>query len=138
MPANASAKISILIVDDMEPVRQGLRTIFQLTDDFEVVGEACNGLEAIQAAEQLKPDVVLMDLEMPALGGLEATRQIKEQHPEIAVVILTIHGSDEVRAEAMGAGSDYFIAKEAPTEHLLAAIREITASSCCSQKGVDS
>ena len=138
MPANASVKISILIVDDMEPVRQSLRTIFQLTDDFEVVGEACNGLEAIQAAEQLKPDLVLMDLEMPALGGLEATRQIKEQHPEIGVVILTIHGNDEARDQALRAGSDAFVEKEAPTDHLLAAIREINATSCSDTEGDES
>jgi DNA-binding NarL/FixJ family response regulator len=129
MPANAPAKIRILIVDDMTQVRQGLRTILQLSEYFEVVGEACNGLEAIRAAESLKPEVVLMDLEMPELGGLEATRRIKEQQPEIGIVILTIHGSDEVQEQAMRAGSDAFVEKEAPTEHLIAAIREVRASS---------
>ena len=130
MPANASPKIKILIVDDMEHVRQGLRTILQLSDDFEVVGEACNGLEAIRAAEELKPEVVLMDLEMPVLGGLEATRRIKEQHPEIGVVIITIHGSEDVRQQAARAGSDAFFEKEAPTEYLIAAIREIRGTNC--------
>jgi DNA-binding NarL/FixJ family response regulator len=129
MPANASAKIRILIVDDMAQVRQGLHTILQLSDNFEVVGEACNGLEAIRAAEQLKPEVILMDLEMPVLGGLEATRRIKEQQPEIRVVMLTIHGSDEVREQAMKAGSDAFVEKEAPTETLIEAIREVSAIS---------
>jgi YesN/AraC family two-component response regulator len=82
MPSNALAKIRILIVDDRAQVRQGLRTILQLSEGFEVIGEACNGLEAIRAAELLQPEVVLMDLEMPVLGGLEATRRIKEQQFE--------------------------------------------------------
>ena len=129
MPANSSRKIRILIVDDMEPVRQGLRTILQLSEGFEVVGEACDGMEAVRAAESLKPEVVLMDLEMPVLGGLEATRRIKEQQPEMGIVILTIHGNDEVREQAAKAGSDAFIEKEAPTKRLLAAIREVGASS---------
>jgi DNA-binding NarL/FixJ family response regulator len=138
MPANAPGKTKILIVDDMAQVRQGLRTILELTNDFEIVGEACNGLEAIRAADHLKPDVVLMDFEMPLLGGLEATRRIKEQHPEVGVVILTIHGSNEVREQAARAGSDAFVEKETPTEDLIAAIREVGASSCHHTKGDES
>ncbi len=130
MPVRAPAKIRILIVDDMAQVRQGLSTILQLADDFEVVGEACNGLEAIRAAEEVRPDVILMDLAMPVLGGLEATRRIKKQRPEIGVVILTIHGSEEVREQAARAGSDAFIEKEAPTETLITTIHEINATSC--------
>ncbi len=91
--------------------------------------------QAIRAAEKLRPEVGLMDLEMPELGGLEATRRIKEQHPEIGVVILTIHGSDEVREQAVRAGSDAFIEKEAPTEDLIAAIREVRATNCPNSKG---
>ena len=138
MPANAPGKTRILIVDDMAQVRQGLRTILELTNDFEIVGEACNGLEAIRAVEKLRPDVVLTDLEMPVLGGLEATRRIKEQHPEVGVVILTIHGSNEVREQAARAGSDAFVEKETPTEDLIAAIREVGASSCHHTKGDES
>ena len=138
MPANASAKIRILIVDDKAHVRQGLQTVLQLSEGFEIVGEACDGLEAIRAADSIQPEVVLMDLEMPVLGGLEATRRIKEQHPEIGVVIITIHGSDEVREQAMKAGSDFFIEKEAPTEDLIAAIREVRTTSCQYTKGDES
>ena len=138
MSANALGKIKILIVDDMAPVRQGLRTILELSDDFEIIGEARNGLEAIRAAEQLEPEVILMDLEMPVLGGLEATRRIKEQYPEIGVVILTIHGSDEVREQATRVGWDAFVEKETPTEDLFAAIREVRASSRQYTKGNDS
>jgi DNA-binding NarL/FixJ family response regulator len=135
MPANASAKIRILIVDDKAHVRQGLQTVLQLSEGFEIVGEACNGLEAIRAAELLKPEVVLMDLEMPVLGGLEATRRIKEQYPEIGVVILTIHGSDDVREQAMRAGSDAFVEKEAPTEDLIAVIQEVRTTSFDDRNG---
>lgn len=138
MPANALEKTRILIVDDRAQVRESLRTILELTNDFEIVGEACNGLEAIRAAEQLKPEVVLMDLEMPVLGGLEATRRIKEQHSEIGVVILTIHGSDEVREQAAGAGSDAFVEKEAPTEDLIAVIREVNATRYHNTRGDES
>ena len=135
MPATTTHRIRILIVDDMASVRQGLRTILQLSEGFEVVGEACNGLEAVRAVELLKPDVVLMDLEMPVLSGLEATQRIKERQPGLGVVILTIHGSDEVREEAAGAGSDAFVEKEAPTERLLATIREVGASSFRHREG---
>jgi DNA-binding NarL/FixJ family response regulator len=138
MSVSAPAKIRILIVDDMAQVRQGLSTILKLADDFEVVGEACNGLEAIRAAEEIRPDVILMDLEMPVLGGLEATRRIKEQRPEIGVVILTIHGSDEVREQSARAGSDAFVEKEAPTETLIAAIRDVGSPNCPNAEGDES
>jgi DNA-binding NarL/FixJ family response regulator len=131
-------KIRILIVDDMARVRQGLRTILHLSEDFEVVGEASNGLEAIRSAEILRPDVVLMDLEMPVLGGLEATQRIKEQHPQIGIVILTIHGSEEVREQAARAGTDAFVEKEAPTEDLINAIREVRATTCPNTEGDES
>lgn len=130
MAANQSAKIKILIVDDFAQVRQSLRTILQLSGSIEVVGEATNGLEAVRAAEKLSPDIVLMDLEMPVLGGLEAARRIKEQHPEMGVVIVTIHGSDEVREQAMEVGADEFFVKEAPTETLIAAIHRVWTASC--------
>jgi len=135
MPENASAKIRILIVDDKAHVRQGLQTVLQLSEGFEIVGAACNGLEAIRAAEKLRPEVILMDLEMPLLGGLEATRRIKEQHPKIGIVIITIHGSDDVREQAMRAGSDAFVEKEAPTKDLIAAIQEVRATSFDDRNG---
>ena len=125
MPTNASAKIRILIVDDMAVVRNSLSTILQLSDDFEVVGEARNGLEAVRAAESIRPDVVLMDLEMPDLGGLEATQRIKEQNPDIGVVIITIHDSARARREAAQVGADAFVGKETETEILFETIRKI-------------
>jgi DNA-binding NarL/FixJ family response regulator len=123
MPTNE--KIRILIVDDLARVRQSLSTVLQLSGYFEVVGEASNGLEAIQAAEQLKPEVILMDLEMPELDGLESTRRIKEQRPEIGVVIITIHDTPSAREQALQVGADAFVGKETATEVLVETIREM-------------
>ena len=138
MPTDASPEIRILIVDDVEHVRQSLRQILHLSQELTVIGEASNGLEAIKAAETLKPDVVLMDLEMPVLGGLEATRRIKDKQPEIGIVIVTIHGSQEDRERAIKAGSDAFVVKEAPTEQLIAAICHVGPASEPNAKGVKS
>jgi DNA-binding NarL/FixJ family response regulator len=117
----------ILIVDDLEHVRQGLRTILELAGGIEVAGEASNGLEAIQQASMLRPDVVLMDLAMPGMDGLEATRRIKAEHPGVGVVIITIHDGEETRERAAEAGVDAFLAKGAETEILIRTIMEVAA-----------
>jgi DNA-binding NarL/FixJ family response regulator len=114
-----------LIVDDLERVREGLRTMLELVDDLEWVGQAGSGREAIQRVEQLAPDVVLMDLEMPEMDGLEATRRIKGHHPGIGVVMLTIHEDAGHRDRAARAGVDAFVAKGTALETLLAAIRQV-------------
>ena len=119
------ATVKILIADDLARVRQDLRTVLQLTEDLEVVGEAANGLEAVQLAEELRPDVVLMDLEMPGLDGFEAARQIKDRHLAQRVVVLTIHGHNEARERAARVGVDAFVEKGAGVETLLATIRQI-------------
>ena len=118
-------EIKLLIVDDLEHVRQGLRTILELAGDLKVVGEASNGLEAIQGVNQLSPDVVLMDLSMPQIDGLEATQRIKAQHPETGVVMITIHDSEETRERATKAGVDAFLAKGTDTETLIQTIQEV-------------
>jgi DNA-binding NarL/FixJ family response regulator len=112
-----------LIVDDLERVREGLRTMLELVDDLKCVGQAGNGREALQLVEQLAPDIVLMDLEMPEMDGLEATRRIKETHPQIGVVMLTIHEDAGRRERAAQAGVNAFVAKGAAFETLLDAIR---------------
>jgi DNA-binding NarL/FixJ family response regulator len=124
MPTTETSRIRILIVDDLERVREGLRTMLELIDDLEWVGQAANGLQAIHLAEQLAPDVVLMDLEMPEMDGLEATRHIKGNHPQIGVVMLTIHEDTGHRERAVEAGVDAVVAKGAAFETLLAAIRQ--------------
>jgi len=122
-------KICVLIVDDLDHVRQGLRTVLELTDDLEVVGEAGTGLEAIQQTDRLEPDVVLMDLEMPELDGLEATRRIKSRHPNTGVVMLTIYEDPRNRERAATAGADAFLKKGAPLAQVLTAIHRFAKKS---------
>jgi len=103
--------IRVLIVDDMPQVRKELRLLLRLTNGLEVVGEARNGQEAIQQAEILIPDVVIMDLEMPILDGLQATHQIKRRKLAKRVVILSVHSKPEDISRAKQAGADGFIQK---------------------------
>ena len=98
------AKIGVLIVDDHAVVRQGLRTLIDLQDDMRVVGEAANGLEAIELAQRLQTDVVLLDLVMPQLGGVEATARISACSPKSLVLILTSFGEDDRMFPAIRAG----------------------------------
>jgi DNA-binding NarL/FixJ family response regulator len=118
-------EIRLLIVDDLEHVRQGLRTILELEGGLEVVGEACNGLQAIQQVDQLRPDVVLMDLAMPQVDGLEATQCIKSKHPGTGVVMITIHDSEETGELAKRVGVDAFLTKGNDTETLIRTIHEV-------------
>ena len=106
-----TARIRILIVDDKERVRRDLRTALGLVEGLEVIGEAADGLEALHQAEELGPDVVLMDLEMPRMDGFEATRQIKDRCLARAVVALTVYGDDSARSRADRAGADAFVEK---------------------------
>ena len=114
-----------MIVEDLEHVRQGLRTILELAGGLVVVGEACIGLEAIQQVDQLRPDVVLMDLAMPQMDGLEATERIKAQHPGTGVVMISIHDSEEAQEQARSAGVDAFLAKGTDTGILIQTIQEV-------------
>jgi two-component system response regulator NreC len=115
--------IRVLIADDHTIVRSGVHLLLETEPDFVVVGEALNGKEAIQLAESLKPDLVLMDIAMPEVDGLEATRQIKENCPEINILVLTMHRSDEYFLEILKAGASGYILKTAETEELLQAAR---------------
>ena len=114
----------VLIVDDNPQVRQELRTLLPLAGDIEVVGEAADGQGAIRLAQVLRPDVVLMDLEMPVLDGYEATRQIKAGSPACRVVALTVHGYEAARQKASQSGVDVFLVKGVSVETLVQAISE--------------
>jgi DNA-binding NarL/FixJ family response regulator len=116
----------ILIVDDVPQVRRELRTLLPLLDAIDIVGEAGNGQEAIELATTLQPDVILMDVEMPIMDGVAATRSIKQQHPQCRVVILSIHTNEAVRTRARSAGADDFVDKGAPLATLLQAIQTIS------------
>jgi DNA-binding NarL/FixJ family response regulator len=112
----------VLVVDDNAKVRRGLRTVLALAGDVEVLGEAEDGREAIRQVEALRPDVVVMDLEMPVMDGYEATRQIKSRYPACRVIALTIHGDEAARQRADQAGVHDFIVKGAPMDSLIYAM----------------
>jgi DNA-binding NarL/FixJ family response regulator len=121
-------KIKVLIVDDMPQVRQDLRTFLNLTLDIEVVGEAANGIEAIHQTEIFKPDVILMDLEMPQLDGYQASRKIKTNDPQCKIIALSIHGGNTERQQALLCGIDYFVIKGEPLEDLIKTIHNLVLS----------
>lgn len=116
--------IRVLIVDDVEQVRRDLSMALSISGELEIVGEAANGMEAIRLAESLKPDVVLLDLEMPVMDGYESTRQIKASFPSCRVIALTVHDYESARAEAHRSGVDAFLVKGASVESIVLTISE--------------
>jgi DNA-binding NarL/FixJ family response regulator len=118
-------KIRVLVVDDHVVVRSGLEQLLATTDDIELAGTASNGNEAIDAVERLHPDVVLMDLSMPELDGVEATRRISVEHPSSRVLVLTSF-SDQTRIlDALSAGADGYLLKHAEPDDIAEAIRAV-------------
>jgi len=120
-----SQKISILLADDHTLLRNGIRALLKDEQGMIVVGEAGDGREAVRLAGQLKPNVILMDIAMPLLNGLEATRQIKREHPEINVLILTMYDHEEYFRQTLEAGASGYIIKRAAASELVAAIRAV-------------
>ena len=116
--------ISVLIADDHPFVRHGLRTYLETLDDMEVVGEASDGVEAVELAGQVLPDVVLMDLVMPELDGVEATRQIREASPSTRVIVLTSFDADEQVFPAIKAGAAGYLLKDVRPAELAEAVRK--------------
>jgi DNA-binding NarL/FixJ family response regulator len=119
--------IRVLIADDQSMVRAGFRMLLAGEEDIEVVAEASNGLEATAKAERYDPTVVLMDIRMPELDGLEATRRILGAKPTARILILTTFGLDEYVYEALTAGASGFVLKDDPPEQLIAAVRIVAA-----------
>jgi len=118
-------KIRILIADDHAIVRSGVRLLLETQEGIEVVGEARSGDQAVALVDQLRPSLVLMDIAMPGMAGMEATRLIKARHPEIQVLVLTMHRSDEYFFEVLKAGASGYVLKAAETNELIAAIRAV-------------
>jgi DNA-binding NarL/FixJ family response regulator len=119
--------VRVLVADDQSMVRAGFRMLLSGKDDIEVVAEASNGLEAIEKAARFDPDVVLMDIRMPELDGLEATRQILAADASARILILTTFDLDEYVYEALRAGASGFVLKDDPPEQLIAAIHTVAA-----------
>lgn len=118
-------KIRVLVVDDHEGFRKALRSTFELEPDMEIVGEATDGYTALEAFGRLKPDVVLMDMNMPGMGGMEATRKLIDSYPGVLVITLTMYKGEEHLREARRAGASAYVIKDAGSEVLLQTIRNV-------------
>ncbi|MEO1354125.1 MAG: response regulator transcription factor [Cyanobacteria bacterium J06635_15] len=121
----ASSPIRVLLVEDHALMRRGLQGQFSLEPDFEVIGDADNGQQAVDLAIQLKPDIVLMDIDLPIMDGISATQQLKESHPEIRVLALSAFGKDNQVVGMLAAGADGYCLKSIEWPQLLAVIRLI-------------
>jgi two-component system nitrate/nitrite response regulator NarL len=137
-----SFPIKILLVDDHAVVRDGIRARLERSADFEVVGEAINGREAIQKVEELEPDVVLMDISMPVMNGMDAARQLRDSHPETKVIILTMHEHKEYIQGVIRCGAQGYIVKDVTAQEMISAIKTVMSgetyySSCVSQMMYD-
>ncbi|MBT3713810.1 MAG: response regulator transcription factor, partial [Anaerolineae bacterium] len=119
--------IRLLLVDDHTVVRIGLRIILEGSSDIEIVGEASTAAEALEASNKFTPDVILMDIGLPDMSGIEATKEIKRLHENIAVVALTIHEDEEYFFKMLDAGASGYVPKRAAPEELLTAIHEAAA-----------
>jgi DNA-binding NarL/FixJ family response regulator len=118
-------KLRILIADDHEVIRRGLSTLLEAHDGWEICGEAKDGREAVEMARQLKPDVVIVDIGMPNLNGLAATRQLAQQNPQQKIIVLTITDSDQVIREALDAGARGFVLKSDAARDLVSAVEAL-------------
>jgi len=117
--------IRVLLADDHAVVRAGLHMLLDADPELEIVGEAENGVQALQLARDLAPDVVLMDISMPDMSGIEATRRIKELCPEVAVLALTMHEDDQYFFEMLAAGASGYVPKRAAADDLISAIHAV-------------
>src|SRR5262249_23435186 len=116
--------LRLLLVENHQIVRQGVRAVLENETGFEVVGEAADGVTALRQVERLKPDVLVLDLMLPGLGGLEVTRQVAQRHPGTRVIILSMHADVAYVAEALRAGAVGYVLKEESAQQLARAIRE--------------
>jgi DNA-binding NarL/FixJ family response regulator len=119
--------IRVLLADDHTMLRQGTAELLHREADIEIVGQVENGLQAVEMAHQLKPDIVVMDVRMPVLSGIEATRRIREALPEVQVLVLTAHDDDQYIFSLLQAGASGYLLKSAPIHDLIQAVRQVQA-----------
>jgi DNA-binding NarL/FixJ family response regulator len=120
-------RLRILVADDHELVRRGIQELLRARGGWKVVAEAVNGLEAVEKASELKPDVAILDISMPDLDGLQATRQIREAAPGTSVVVLTMHESDQMVRRVLDAGALGYVLKSDLAKHLVKAVKNVSA-----------
>ena len=135
-------RITVVLADDHRVVHEGLRSLIEAEPDLAVIGEASDGLEAVRLTEKLQPNLLLVDLAMPSLSGLEVTRQIRKRFPHIQVIILSMHANEAYVAEALRSGAGGYILKESSVTDVIKGIREVIAgrrflSLSLSQKSID-
>ncbi len=120
-----SPKYRIVIAEDHTILREGLRSLLSSSSDFEVVGEAEDGREAIRCVEKLKPDLILTDLSMPRMNGMEAIREIKKQSPKTKILVLTVHKTEEYILATLKAGADGYLLKDSTHTELMMAVKSV-------------
>jgi len=128
--------IRVLLVDDQTLVRQGIRLLLEIEPDIQVVGQAASGREAIQQVEAVHPEVVLMDVRMPDMDGIEATRQLKARFPDVSVIILTTFEDDDIVFEGVKAGARGYLLKDISSEEMAEAVRTVAAGKALIQPSI--
>ena len=117
--------LRIVLAEDHTILREGLRALLSADPDFEIIGEAQNGREAVRCVEKLEPDLLLMDLSMPRMSGMDAIREIKRRYPEVKIIALTVHKTEEYLLTTLKAGADGYVLKDATHEELVMAIKNV-------------
>jgi DNA-binding NarL/FixJ family response regulator len=135
-PGEPTAALRVLLVDDQQLMREGLRTLLEMEEGITIVGEAVDGAGAVQAFEDCAPDVVLMDIRMPKMDGVEATRRIRGKWPDAKILVLTTFDEDELVFEAVRVGARGYLLKDLSGAELAAAVRDVARGGAALQTGV--
>jgi two-component system response regulator NreC len=129
-------KLSIVLADDHTILREGLRALLTADSNFEIVGEARDGREAVRCVEKLGPDLLLMDLSMPRMSGMDAIREIKKRYPDTKIIALTVHKTEEYLLTTLQAGADGYVLKDATHDELILAIKNVRGGKSYLSPGV--
>ena len=128
--------LRIVLAEDHTILREGLRALLSADPDFEIIGEAQDGREAVRCVEKLEPDLLLMDLSMPRMSGMDAIREIKKRYPEIKIIALTVHKTEEYLLNTLQAGADGYVLKDATHDELVLAIKNVMVGKSYLSPGV--
>ncbi len=129
-------KLNIVLADDHTILREGLRALLAADANFEIIGEARDGREAVRCVEKLGPDLILMDLSMPRMSGMDAIREIKRRYPDTKIIALTVHKTEEYLLTTLQAGADGFVLKDATHDELILAIKNVMSGKSYLSPGV--